>query len=242
MTRGIGSVVRDRQSKPATVVGATPRNILADERRAWKRDMSLATIAQAIGAFVVTNIDDIVVLAVFYGQVPGHRGAAMRVIVGQYLGFGAILAVSISGALLGATLLPPAVLPYFGLLPITLGLRSAWVSWRHGRDTETPDAQAPSPPSAPGIWQVAAVTFANGGDNIGVYVPIFAATTIGSVAAYVVVFLIGVAVWCAAGRYLASRPIIAEALSRWGHIILPVALIAIGTTILVEGGAFGLSP
>lgn len=203
--------------------------------------MSLATIAQAMGAFAVTNIDDIVVLAVFFGQAPGHRGAAIRVIVGQYLGFGAILAVSIGGALLGATLLPPAVLPYFGLLPIMLGLRAAWVSWRRSHDTETPDDQFASPPPGPGVWQVAAVTFANGGDNIGVYVPIFAVATIGTVAAYAVVFLIGVAVWCAAGRYFASRPIIAEALSRWGHIILPVALIVIGTVILVEGGAFGLS-
>lgn len=203
--------------------------------------MSLATIAQAIGAFAVTNIDDIVVLAVFFGQAPGHRAAVARVIVGQYLGFGAILAVSISGALLGATLLPPAVLPYFGLLPIMLGLRAAWVSWRRNRDTQTPDAQFASPAAGPGVWQVAAVTFANGGDNIGVYVPIFAAASIGTVTAYVVVFLIGVAVWCAAGRHFASRPLIAEALSRWGHIVLPIALIVIGTVILVEGGAFGLS-
>lgn len=49
-----------------------------------------------------------------FGQAPGHRGAAIRVTAGQYLGFTAILAVSVGGALLGATLLPPAALPYFG--------------------------------------------------------------------------------------------------------------------------------
>ncbi|WP_435279911.1 hypothetical protein [Streptomyces sp. 1222.5] len=46
--------------------------------------------------------------------------------------------------------------------------------------------------------------------------------------------------WIAAGRYFATRPVIARALSRWGHILLPVVLIGIGLLILVEGGAFGL--
>jgi cadmium resistance protein CadD (predicted permease) len=32
----------------------------------------------------------------------------------------------------------------------------------------------------------------------------------------------------------------ARALSRWGHVLLPVVLVALGTVILVEGGAFGL--
>ena len=112
--------------------------------------MSPATIIEAIGTFTVTNIDDIVVLAVFFGQAPAHRGAAIRVIAGQYLGFAAILAVSIAGAMLGATLLPSAVLPYFGLLLIMLGLRAAWVTWRHNRDTAPSHAEDAAPPSVPG--------------------------------------------------------------------------------------------
>jgi len=49
-----------------------------------------------------------------------------------------------------------------------------------------------------------------------------------------------VAVWCFAGRYFATRPLVAAALSRWGHVLLPLVLIGIGLLILVEGGAFGL--
>ncbi|TCM49006.1 cadmium resistance transporter [Kribbella sp. VKM Ac-2568] len=84
------------------------------------------------------------------------------------------------------------------------------------------------------------MTFANGGDNIGVYVPVFAVAGVDGMAVYVVVFLIGVAVWCAAGRYFATRPVIARALSRWGYIVLPAVLIGIGLLILIEGHAFGL--
>jgi cadmium resistance protein CadD (predicted permease) len=56
---------------------------------------------------------------------------------------------------------------------------------------------------------------------------------------YVIVFLIMLAVWIAGGRSFATRPLIAKALSRWDHILLPVVLIGIGLLILFEGGAFG---
>jgi cadmium resistance protein CadD (predicted permease) len=39
---------------------------------------------------------------------------------------------------------------------------------------------------------------------------------------------------------VATHPLTARALSRWGHVLLPVVLAGIGTIILVEGGAFGL--
>ncbi len=199
--------------------------------------MSATTIASAVASFAVTNIDDLVVLAVFFGQARGHRSAAARVIAGQYLGFVAIVAVSICTALAGAALLPAAVLPYLGLLPIMLGLRAAWAVWQH-RGSEPPEGEGVPAPCAPGIWQVAGVTFANGGDNIGVYVPMFAVATAGTAALYVTVFLVGVGVWCVAGRYFAAHPVVANTFTRWGHVILPVVLIAVGTTILVEGGVF----
>ncbi|MFG1816979.1 cadmium resistance transporter [Kribbella sp. NPDC049174] len=200
--------------------------------------MDLGVVGQAVGMFAVTNVDDLVVLAVFFGQAHRDgRAGALRVVAGQYLGFIAILVASIVGAL-GAGLLPESVIPYLGLLPLLLGVRAGWQAWRQRGEHD--QAEEPQPASGPSVWQVAAVTFANGGDNIGVYVPVFATVGTGGVTIFTAVFLIGVAAWCAAGRYLATRPLVAQALSRWGHIVLPVVLIAIGLTILIEGHAFGL--
>ena len=56
---------------------------------------------------------------------------------------------------------------------------------------------------------------------------------------YGVVFLAGVGAWPAAARFLATGPVLTWVLSRWGHILLPVALIGIGLIILVDGGGFG---
>ncbi|MFF2127835.1 cadmium resistance transporter [Streptomyces olivochromogenes] len=157
--------------------------------------------------------------------------------LGQYLGFAAILAVAVAAAF-GATFLPEAAIPYLGLLPLALGLKAAWQAWKdHREGSGGEELQAKE--GGPSPLEVAAVTFANGGDNIGVYVPVFATAGIGGMGVYAVVFLVLVAVWCFAGRFFATRPVIAKALARWGHILLPLVLIAIGLLILIEGGAFG---
>jgi cadmium resistance protein CadD (predicted permease) len=163
--------------------------------------------------FVVTNVDDLLILALLFARAP-----AAKVVAGQYLGFAGTLAISVAGAL-GVGLLPSDVVPYLGLIPVALGIRAAV---RRNGDEAT--AQAP------GVWAVAAVTFANGGDNIGVYVPVFA--TAGGIAVFVVVFLVLVGVWCAAGRYLATRPVVARVLARWEGVLLPVVLIGVGLLIL----------
>ncbi|GAA4834845.1 hypothetical protein GCM10023235_06880 [Kitasatospora terrestris] len=69
-----------------------------------------------------------------------------------------------------------------------------------------------------------AVTFADGGDDTGVHVPVFATAGIGGIGGmgvYAAVFLVRVAVWCFTGKSFATRPVIAEALARWGHVPLP---------------------
>ena len=187
--------------------------------------------------FVATNIDDLVVLAVFFGRARGDRSATARVVVGQYVGFIAILAASV-GAAMGARLLPDTALAYLGLVPVLLGIRAAWVSWRHRGDDE--DDWEVSGRSGVGAATVATVTFANGGDNIGVYVPVFALAGPSGMTAYAIAFLIGVGGLCALGKRIADHPAIAQVLERWEHILLPIVLIGIGLAVLVEGGAFGL--
>ncbi|MFJ8016094.1 cadmium resistance transporter [Streptomyces sp. NPDC096339] len=201
--------------------------------------MDLGIIGQAAGLFAVTNIDDILVLALFFAQGAGHPGSTRRIVLGQYLGFAAILAVAVAAAF-GATFLPESAIPYLGLLPLALGLKAAWQAWKDHRGGGTDEEEAQPEEGGPNSLEVAAVTIANGGDNIGVYVPVFATAGSGGMAVYAVVFLALVAVWCFAGRYFATRPVIARALARWGHVLLPLVLITIGLLILVEGGAFGL--
>jgi cadmium resistance protein CadD (predicted permease) len=198
--------------------------------------MDLITSAvQAIGLFLVTNIDDIIVLSLFFARGAGQRGTTTRIIVGQYLGFGGILLASVAVTFGAGLFLPDDAIPYFGLIPLLLGVYAGWQVWREGDDDD--DRLADRPISA---LTVAAVTFANGGDNIGVYVPVFLAVGTGALVAYCVVFLALVAVLVLAAKFVATRKPIAEVLERWEHILFPLVLIVLGLVILIEGGAFGL--
>lgn len=194
-------------------------------------------ILQAIGLFITTNIDDIIVLSLFFARGAGRSGTTAKIIAGQYLGFGAILAAAIILALGARSFLPESFIPYFGLIPLALGLRAAWQSWR-GQDDDHDDEQATGKPIS--VMTVAAVTFANGGDNIGVYVPIFITVGTMGIIAYSGVFLLLVVGLVLVARYVATRKSIAAILERWEHVLFPLVLISLGTFILVEGGAFGL--
>jgi cadmium resistance protein CadD (predicted permease) len=87
---------------------------------------------------------------------------------------------------------------------------------------------------------VAKVTFASGGDNVSVYVPVFALLGVSEMAAYVVVFLFCVALCCGIAWYVTSRSVVAHLLARWSHVLVPTVLIFVGVVILVRGRAFGL--
>lgn len=131
------------------------------------------------------------------------------------------------------------MIPYLGLLPLALGLKAAWQGWRHRNEADG-EREAGEEDGGPKVVEVAAVPLADGGDNVGAYVPVFATAGAGGMSVYAVVFLILVGVWCFAGRFFATRPLVAGALSRWGHVLLPSVLISLGLLIPVEGGAFGL--
>ncbi len=195
----------------------------------------ISSTFQAMGLFLVTNIDDIIVLSLFFARGTGQRGTTTRIIVGQYLGFGGILLASVAVTFGAGLFLPDEAIPYFGLIPLLLGVYAGWQVWRNGDDDD--DSLADRPISA---LAVAAVTFANGGDNIGVYVPVFLAVGTGALVAYCVVFLALVLVLVLAAKFVATRKPIADVLERWEHILFPLVLIVLGLVILIEGGAFGL--
>lgn len=197
----------------------------------------IPSILQAIGLFMATNIDDIIVLSLFFARGAGQRGTTARILAGQYLGFGGILATAVLVALGAGVFLPPQAIPYFGLIPLFLGL---WAAWRACRAADDDDDDAKVAGKNVGVLTVAAVTFANGGDNIGVYVPVFLSVGPTAVVAYCIAFLALVAVLVVLAKFIATRRPIAEVLERWEHILFPLVLIGLGVFILVEGGAFGL--
>ena len=69
--------------------------------------MILTTVLQAIGLFATTNIDDIIVLSLFFARGAGQSGTTARILAGQYLGFAGILVAAILVTIGAGAFLPP---------------------------------------------------------------------------------------------------------------------------------------
>ena len=190
----------------------------------------LPLLALGVTAFAATNVDDAFVLLLFFGD---RRYRARHVFVGQAVGLGLLVALSLVGAL-AAVALPARAVGLLGLLPIAIGVKQL-LERRRGRGDGS--AIAVAPPRASGWRQAAAVagvTLANGGDNVGVYVPLFATRPAGQTALLLVVFAVMLAAWTAAGYLLARRSALAGRLRRVSGVVMPWVLIGLGVTILAE--------
>lgn len=78
------------------------------------------------------------------------------------------------------------------------------------------------------------MTFANGGDNIGIYAPLFAASSAAGVLAIIGVFAVVVGVWCYSGYLLTRIPAVKDRVTQVGHVVAPFVFIALGLTIVLE--------
>ena len=190
----------------------------------------VSLIGVGIAAFAATDIDDLFVLILFFSN---PRYQARQIVLGQYLGIGLLVAVGGIGSLI-TLVVPPIVVGLMGLLPIAIGIKKL-LDLRKTDDDETPKNSQNNRASYLRFLTVAGVTIANGGDNIGVYVPLFAkSSTLGEVSVLVAIFLITTAAWCAIAYYLVNHRFIATKISRVGHIIVPFVLIGLGVYILAE--------
>ena len=169
-------------------------------------------------AFSATNIDDIVFLTIFFSR----ASRRWHVVVGQYLGFTALVLVSLIGYF-GGQVLPHEWLRLFGVAPIAIGIKKLFAK----RDDHIKHAST-------GTLDVATVTFVNGADNIGIYTPLFAISDASRVAVLVAVLYVLLAAWCVAGYLIHRQKAVAYTLQRWGHWIVPVVLIALGIYILLN--------
>lgn len=192
----------------------------------------LTAIPVGITAFIATNLDEIVILMLLFSQVNAVF-QRRHIVTGQYLGFTALVLASLPG-FFGGMLIPQAWMGILGVVPIVIG-----VSRLLNRD-EDDFAQAPVTETAtarftflsPQACSIAVITFANGGDNISIYMPLFANCTLESLIVILSVFLSLVGIWCYAAYHLTHVPMIAEVLTQYGNVLVPFVLIGLGVMIL----------
>jgi cadmium resistance protein CadD (predicted permease) len=179
----------------------------------------LTVLAASLGTFAMTNVDDICLLTLFFArQVP-----ARRVVAGQYIGFSAIILLSLIGTL-AALAIPQGWSRVLGVLPLALGIREIYRNM-------LPKARR-SQESSYGVMSIAAITLSNGADNISVYVPFF---LVNRPYLWLVLLCYGicVGVFCFVGRRVGNHPVVLRSIGRWGHWITPIVLVSLGIYILL---------
>jgi cadmium resistance protein CadD (predicted permease) len=195
----------------------------------------LSLVAIGVAAFAATNIDDIFVLMVFISSL---SFPVRHIVLGQYLGIGLLIAISLVGSLI-SLVVPTYVIGLMGIAPIAIGIMNLVKIRKKDESDSRQKVQHKRNRSYLSFLSVAAVTFSNGGDNIGVYVPLFSKhNTIGAVVELASVFLAMTAVWCIAAYYFVSHPLIATRIRHIGNIVLPFVLIGLGVYILAESFLF----
>lgn len=204
----------------------------------------LTAVLTGITAFCATNLDDILILLLFFTQV-GASFRRRQIVTGQYLGFAALVIASLPG-FFGGLLFPRPWIGLLGLVPIFIGINRLL---GENQDEEVEDISPPELNSTKcrnnlklslgdiftaQTYSVAAITFANGGDNIGIYLPLFASSSWESLTIILGVFFFLVGIWCYIAYQLTKIKIIAENITRYGNFIIPFVLISLGVLILID--------
>lgn len=89
-------------------------------------------------------------------------------------------------------------------------------------------------------FKVALVTIANGGDNLGVYIPLMSSVNKWDTLGITLSFLILTGIWCFLSYKLVHNRLVGQKILKYGHLILPFVLIGIGIIILYTGGGISL--
>jgi cadmium resistance protein CadD (predicted permease) len=176
-----------------------------------------------IFAFTATNLDDFILLLLLLSS---GKYPVRQVFLAQILGMTGIVSLSLAAAYFSTRIVPESAIKIFGLIPIGLGIHRLF---------------EPSAPSALkvgeqdnklSVFALAATFLACGGDNLAVYVPLFAKSLSVSILSTLLVFPLMTLVWCVLASLLSRRELFQFRLRQVGAALFPYALIAIGILVI----------
>ena len=199
----------------------------------------LSELLVAIIAFASTNVDDLLLLSSLFIDANLRAGS---VVAGQFVGMSLLVLISVLAAHFMVSI-PLVSIRMLGAFPLCLGIL------RLAKITSSPllkSAAEPNKTEFVGKEQVrvswvkseaalaALLTLANGGDNLSVYIPLFAVQRT-FVPLYITVFAVMTGLWCFFGYCLTNQRPFRDKLKRYAGLIIPWVLIALGLKVLLQG-------
>ena len=193
------------------------------------------TIISAIGVYISTSIDYLIILIILFAQLSQNK-QKWHIYAGQYLGTGLLVGVSLVAAYV-VNFVPEAwMVGLLGLIPIYLGIRFAIVGEGEEEEEEEIIERLEQSKANQLFWTVTLLTIASGGDNLGIYIPYFASLDWSQTLVALLMFAIGIIIFCELSRVLSSIPLISETIEKYKRIIVPLVFIPLGLYIMYESG------
>ena len=177
------------------------------------------TIISAIGVYISTSIDYLIILIILFAQLSQNK-QKWHIYAGQYLGTGLLVGASLVAAYV-VNFVPEAwMVGLLGLIPIYLGIRFAIVGEGEEEEEEIIERLEQSKANQL-FWTVTLLTIASGGDNLGIYIPYFASLDWSQTLVALLVFAIGIIIFCELSRVLSSIPLISETIENTSESLCP---------------------
>ncbi|PAY43318.1 CadD family cadmium resistance transporter [Ligilactobacillus salivarius] len=193
------------------------------------------TIISAIGVYISTSIDYLIILIILFAQLSQNK-QKWHIYAGQYLGTGLLVGVSLFAAYVVNFVPEEWMVGLLGLIPIYLGIRFAIVGEGEEEEEEEITERLEQSKANQLFWTVTLLTISSGGDNLGIYIPYFASLDWAQTLVALLVFAIGVLIFCELSRVLSSIPLISETIGKYKRIIVPLVFILLGLYIMYESG------
>lgn len=193
------------------------------------------TIISAIGVYISTSIDYLIILIILFAQLSRNK-QKWHIYAGQYLGTGLLVGASLVAAYVVNFVPEPWMVGLLGLIPIYLGIRFAIVGEGVEEEEEEIIERLEQSKANQLFWTVTLLTIASGGDNLGIYIPYFASLDWSQTLVALLVFAIGIIIFCELSRVLSSIPLISETIEKYQRIIVPLVFIPLGLYIMYESG------
>jgi cadmium resistance protein CadD (predicted permease) len=187
-----------------------------------------AILGLAAGAFVGTNLDNVVVTVAMILAAPPRR--ANRIALGQALGFTVLVVAAASMALLLFEI-STRVIGLLGLVPLALGIRGLWGLRQAADRSRLADRAFGS-----GMLAATVVTIGAGGDNLAVYIPLFRVGHVRGTLWTLLLFAGAELLLTLFVRRAGQHPRVRAAMARLGVFATPVLYCVIGVLVLVEAG------
>lgn len=214
----------------------------------------IGSLQSAVAVAMATTFDDNIYLTGFFSET-NRQFRPIHVVVGELVGFSALISTSFLASRLLAQTMPLAWIGWLGLMPILIGCVNLIQVIKPAQTRELISSSLTEPQSQgfsskrPKIstvlrehhtYKVSAITVSNGGNNLSIYIPLMATSSTSTALLTVMVCYGAVITWLTLSFRLTRLPALAIHLSRHARRVFPFVLMWLGFRILHDSGAWNM--